>query len=190
MSHLSCRNKYLIPDLAYLKTTKTMTTAIMRTRLWSHFSWPGKARFVYKDFQVRLPNPLVSMSWRTWPGALMARSELADKSDLWNPAFQAMRRRRLLKEVRRGTVKVMRTMRVTRLRSCLVKVLSTYNRLSLISSSGSSIARLAKKNFYGWQKIPLVGLSKRHCQRHMGPKALSTLTNSTYLVQSKSFNKH
>ena len=80
----------------------------------------------------------------------MARSELADKSDLWNPAFQAMRRRRLLKEVRRGTVKVMRTTRnveVRRLRSCLVKVLSTYNRLSLISSSGSSIARLANKNF-------------------------------------------
>ena len=75
----------------------------------------------------------------------MARSELADKPDLWNPAFQAMRR--LLEEVRRGTVKVMRTKRVKRLRSCLVKVLSTYNRLSLISSSGSSIARLANKNF-------------------------------------------
>ena len=73
VSHLSCRNKYLIPD--YLKITKTMTTAILRKRLWSHFSWPRKARFVYKDFQVGLPNPLVSVSWRTWPGSLMARSE-------------------------------------------------------------------------------------------------------------------
>ena len=46
-----------------------------------------------------------------------------------------------------------------------------------------------KENFYGWQKNPSVGLSKRHCQMHNGPKALSTLTNSTYIVQSKSFNK-
>ena len=46
-----------------------------------------------------------------------------------------------------------------------------------------------KENFYGWQRNPSVGLSKRHCQMHNGPKALSTLTNSTYIVQSKSFNK-
>ena len=46
-----------------------------------------------------------------------------------------------------------------------------------------------KENFYGWQRNPSVGLSKRHCQRHSGLKGLSTLTNSTYLVQSKSFNK-
>ena len=46
-----------------------------------------------------------------------------------------------------------------------------------------------KENFYGWQKISSVGLSKRHCQRHNGLKGFSTLTNSTYLVQSKSFNK-
>jgi len=56
------------------------------------------------DFQVRLLNPLVSV-------AGVARSELADKSDLWNPAFQAMRRRRSLGEVRRGIDKVMRTTR-------------------------------------------------------------------------------
>jgi len=70
----------------------------------------------------------------------------------------------LLEEVRRGIVKVMRTkslvevartkrnVEVARLRSCLVKVLSNYNRLSLISSSGSSIARLrsstAFKSFF------------------------------------------
>ena len=29
----------------------------------------------------------------------------------------------------------------------------------------------------------------KHCQRHNGPKALSTLTHSTTLVQSRSFNK-
>ena len=74
-------------------------------------------------------------------------------------------RRRLLEEVRRGIVKVMRTkslvevartkrnVEVARLRSCLVKVLSNYNRLSLISSSGSSIARLAKKTFMVGKEI-------------------------------------
>ena len=29
---------------------------------------------------------------------------------------------------------------------------------------------------------------KKHCQRHNGPKALSTLTHSTPLVQSRNFN--
>ena len=30
---------------------------------------------------------------------------------------------------------------------------------------------------------------QKHCQRHNGPKALSTLTQSTPLVESRSFNK-
>ena len=29
----------------------------------------------------------------------------------------------------------------------------------------------------------------KHCPRHNGPKALSTLTHSTPLIQSRSFNK-
>ena len=49
-------------------------------------------------------------------------------------------------EVARGEMWTTRLIEVARLRS-------TYNRLSLISSSGSSIARLAEKIFYGWQKI-------------------------------------
>ena len=35
----------------------------------------------------------------------------------------------------------------------------------------------------------LVGVRQKHCQRHNGPKALSILTQSTPLVESRSFNK-
>ena len=34
-----------------------------------------------------------------------------------------------------------------------------------------------------------VRIQKKHCQRHNGPKTLSTLTQSTPLVQNRSFNK-
>ena len=34
-----------------------------------------------------------------------------------------------------------------------------------------------------------VRIQKKHCQRHDGPKALSILTQSTPLVQNRSFNK-
>ena len=53
VSHLSCRNKYLIPD--YLKITKTMTTAIMRKRLWSHFFLTKKSSFCVKGFAGQAP---------------------------------------------------------------------------------------------------------------------------------------
>ena len=143
-----------------------------RQQLWeSDFGhiFPDQEKLVLCIRIFKSGSPIHLFRWVEEPGRgrWWQDQSLADKSDLWNPAFQAMRRRRrrLLEEVRRGIVKVMRTkslvevartkrnVEVARLRSCLVKVLSNYNRLSLISSSGSSIARLAKKTFMVGKEI-------------------------------------
>ena len=61
------------------------------------------------------------------------------------------------------------------------------------TKSEQTVSLLIDKLLYIWIRVHSIqrsaGIFLRHCQRHNRPKALSTLTHSTTLLQSRSFNK-